>query len=56
MKKMSTSELSARINRFMDSRKAKPIDLSEISERKVQRGYRQQIDVMHSPFIALAIK
>jgi len=56
MKKMSSNELTARINRFMDSKKSKRIDLSELTEGKVRHEHRRQIEVSGTPFIALAIK
>ncbi len=56
MKQMSTSDLSARINRFKDRKKALFMDLSELSDRKVKRSHRQHVEVSNTPFIALAIK
>jgi hypothetical protein len=56
MKQMSTSDLSARINRFKDRKKSLFMDLSELSDRKVKRSHRQQVEVSNTPFIALAIK
>jgi hypothetical protein len=56
MKKMSTSELTARINRFMDSKKGKAINLADLSEGKTRRSYRRHVEVSGTPFIALAIK
>lgn len=56
MKKMSTSELTARINRFMDRKMAKMIDTTEVTDRKVRRSHRQYTEVSGTPFIALAIK
>ena len=56
MKKMSSDELSARINRFMDSKKAKVIDVTELSDKIGRRSQRRQIEVTTMPFIPLAIK
>lgn len=52
---MSKSDISARINKFMDSKRAM-MDLSLITEPKTRRSHRQHIDVSDTPFIALAIK
>lgn len=56
MKKMSTSELTARINRFMDRKVSRMVDISELADRKVRHSHRQYIEVSGTPFIALAIK
>jgi hypothetical protein len=53
---MSSTELTARINRFMDRKVAKTLDISSMSDRKVRRSPRRQIEVSDSPYIALAIK
>ncbi|MES2875998.1 MAG: hypothetical protein V4678_00850 [Patescibacteria group bacterium] len=56
MNKMSTSDLTARINRFKDRKKSMFIDIMEFSDRKTKRSHRQHIEVSGTPFIALAIK
>lgn len=56
MKKMSTHELTARINRFMDRKLSRMVDVSELSDRKVRRSHNQHIEVSAAPFIPLAIK
>lgn len=55
MKQMSTQQLNARINRFMDRKRAEMIDVVELSDRKVRRSHHQHIEVSAAPFIALAI-
>jgi hypothetical protein len=56
MKKMSSHELTARINRFMDRKLPKATDLSDLSGHKPRRGHRQYIEVSDTPYIALAVK
>jgi hypothetical protein len=56
MKKMNSSELTARINRFMDSKKSKMFNLAEVSESNGRHAHRRQIEVSGTPFIPLAIK
>ncbi|MBC7512212.1 hypothetical protein H7142_00950 [Candidatus Saccharibacteria bacterium] len=56
MKKMSTSELTARINRFMDRKMSTMVDVTEVMDQKVRRTHRQHIEVPGTPFIVLAIK
>lgn len=53
---MSNTELTARINRFMDRKLAKTLDLSSLSDRKVHRSPRRHLEVSDSLYIALAIK
>lgn len=54
---MSSAELTARINRFMDRKLAKTLELGDLSGRnKVRRSPRRHIEVSHSPYIALTIK
>lgn len=56
MKKMNANDLSARINKFLDAKKPRMFELSDISDRKVRRTHRQHIEVSDTPFIALAIR
>lgn len=56
MKKMSSQELTARINRFMDRKLPKAADLSDLAGHEPRRGHRQYIEVADSPYIALAVK
>lgn len=56
MKKMSTSELTARINRFMDRKMSRLGDESDLTDRKARRSHHQHSIVSTTPYIALAIK
>lgn len=56
MKKLSTYQLTARINRFMDRKRAEMIDVPELSDRKARRSHYQHNDVSAAPYIALAIR
>lgn len=56
MTKMSTSDLTARINRFLDRKMPVSADVSELSEHKVRRSPRMLMDVSAAPYIQLAIK
>jgi len=56
MKKMSTNELTARINRFMDRKLSKMGMLDDRSDRKIKRSHRQYVEVSDMPYIALAVK
>lgn len=56
MKQPSTNDLTARINRFKDRKKALFMDMAELSDRKVRRSPRKSLEVSSTPFIALAIK
>lgn len=56
MKKMSTSELTARINRFMDRKMSRLGDTSDMTDRNARRNHHQSSVVSTTPYIALAIK
>jgi hypothetical protein len=56
MKNMSNNQLTARINRFMDRKLPKMVDISDFGDRKVRHSQRQQVEVSDTPYISLAIK
>ncbi|MGB3945266.1 MAG: hypothetical protein WBK76_00295 [Candidatus Saccharimonadales bacterium] len=56
MTKMSTSDLTARINRFLDRKMSVSGTVSGLSENKVRRSPRTLMDVSTAPYIQLAIK
>jgi len=56
MTKMSTSDLTARINRFLDRKMPLVADVSDLSDHKVRRSPRRLIDVSGAPYIQLAVK
>lgn len=56
MNKMNKSELTARINRFMDRKVSKMINVSDLSANRVRHSPRHLIDVSDSPYIMLAVK
>jgi len=55
---MSSQELTARINKFIDRKLPVLTDVSDLSDHKARRTHRQHAEVSTTPtgYIALAIK
>lgn len=56
MNKMSTSELTARINRFLDRKMPTTIDLAELNSTRARRSQRRNVEVSTTPYITLAVR
>ena len=56
MKKFNNSDVSTRINRFLDRKAGKILDMETVSDYKSRRSYRNEAVATDTPFIALAIR
>ncbi len=53
---MDSSDVTARINRFLDRKAGKTISMDDLSDYKSRRSHRNEAVAAGAPFIALAIK
>lgn len=53
---MSSKELTARINRFMDRKVALRASITELEKDTSSQSHRKLMDVTSTPYIQLAIK